>query len=449
MLNAHINQSDITGEVSGAFLLSVIRSFNNTIILPAASLDIQPSNIEPNRWYPYSYLINILNTIKDISPSAYVLFQAGVNFASIWVEQSLGGYMVDSGVDWLYKSDESGFNSVVCGGSRNEVGWCRLLSMDEITGIAVYENVMPFLPDYLKGFFYGGATLVDDMEYVESEITLSEPYAPNPLLIRTIVTIRFRLKSKDNAESLDTRINNLDLGSTLCLTPEEVQSVIWQNKALKYKATLRESYINELETMMLEAREILAKHEEMAVDLNAIFLERTKELQKMAIIDSLTNLYNRRHFDQILFSEFNRAKREKRSFVIAMLDIDYFKKYNDTYGHQAGDVVLQKIAQVLVKHNNRAGDFSFRTGGEEFAIITQLNNNENYIDYFTHICKSVEDLAIDHSENIKYKCVTISIGVIEVKNYEHLDTDKLYRLTDEQLYKAKSNGRDQVASDII
>lgn len=570
MINSNISNSDFTGEVSGAFILSIIQSFNNTIIFPVDALNLKLNNIEPDAWYPYSYLINTLSRINNTSPSKNILFQAGINFIRIWEEQNPDKTMVNSGLDWFYKIDKNGFNSVTRGGNKTELGWCHLLSMDEKAGIAVYENVMPLLPDFLNGVFYGGASLLDDIEYVESEITSSEPYEPNPLFLKTILTLRFLLKSKNKPDDLDSRINKLEFGSTLPLAQEEIQSVIWQNKASKYNASFRENYINDLETIIREGQAIQSKYKEMALDFNSILdhsndffyikdteyrfrvvnhnfakltghqhwteivgktdfdvfpqpiaqmyrdddekviklgqpvlnriesypkedgtegwvkssklpvfdengnilrmfgfsaditelfkmkenledrvRERTKELQEQAIKDSLTDLYNRRYFDQVLFSEFNRAKREKRSFVLAMLDIDFFKKYNDTYGHQAGDVVIQKIAQVLLDHTNRSGDYSFRTGGEEFAIITQASHDENYIDYFKHICKSIEDLNIEHIHNTNYHCVTISIGLIEVKNFENLNTDKLYQLTDQQLYKAKYNGRDQVVSSII
>ena len=177
--------------------------------------------------------------------------------------------------------------------------------------------------------------------------------------------------------------------------------------------------------------------------------EKDKKLQELTICDSLSRLYNRRHFDDVFSVEFDRAKREKKSFLFAMIDIDFFKKYNDNYGHQAGDEVIKKVSGVLSKYTKRAGDFSFRIGGEEFAIISQVSEGKEYIDYFNQICKSVEELNIEHNESMNHGCITISIGVIEVTNYDNLELDELYRLTDKQLYFAKEKGRNRVVSTIL
>lgn len=177
--------------------------------------------------------------------------------------------------------------------------------------------------------------------------------------------------------------------------------------------------------------------------------EKDKKLKELSIKDSLSKLYNRRYFDDIFKREFDRAKRMKQPFVFAMMDIDFFKQYNDTYGHQAGDEAIQKVSNVLLEYTKRAGDYSFRIGGEEFAVILQTQEDGTYIEYFQKICKSVEEMQIEHKKNIGYGCLTISIGVIKVVNYENMDFEILYKLTDEQLYLAKENGRNQVGSTII
>lgn len=163
----------------------------------------------------------------------------------------------------------------------------------------------------------------------------------------------------------------------------------------------------------------------------------------------MSQLYNRRYFDEIFTIEFDRAKRTKQSFIFAMIDIDFFKKYNDTYGHQAGDEAIRAVSKVLLNYTKRAGDYAFRIGGEEFAIISQSNDKEDYLKYLKNICTSVEELNIEHIKNSEYKRLTISIGSIEVINHNDITIDELYKLTDEQLYHAKENGRNQVASTIL
>ena len=189
----------------------------------------------------------------------------------------------------------------------------------------------------------------------------------------------------------------------------------------------------------------LYRHFELKKLINEL-KKKDKELKELSIRDGLSQLYNRRHFDEIFTIEFDRAKRTKQSFIFAMIDIDFFKKYNDTYGHQAGDEAIRAVSKVLLNYTKRAGDYAFRIGGEEFAIISQSNDKEDYLQYLKNICKSVEELNIEHIKNSEHKHLTISIGSIEVINHNDITIDKLYKLTDEQLYHAKENGRNQVAS---
>ena len=172
--------------------------------------------------------------------------------------------------------------------------------------------------------------------------------------------------------------------------------------------------------------------------------EQEIELKRLTIVDPLTGLYNRRHFDNVMLHEFDRAKRNNNQFVFALLDIDYFKKYNDTYGHQAGDDAIRQVSKILKNHTKRSGDFAFRVGGEEFAIILQSSNLEDSSSYFNKICKSIEELNIEHTQNLQYVHLTISIGVTNVSSYDNLTIDGLYKFTDEQLYHAKRNGRNKI-----
>ncbi len=169
-----------------------------------------------------------------------------------------------------------------------------------------------------------------------------------------------------------------------------------------------------------------------------------KKVEYLSITDELTNLYNRRHFNEVIEIEINRAKRENHSISLLMLDVDYFKKYNDTYGHHKGDKALSKIASVLHNNTNRANDFAFRLGGEEFAIITTSKTSDEILKYANKIRTEIINLEIEHEKNPIYKYITCSIGVIH-KDYNQLDvTSKdLYKLADEALYTAKSKGRNQ------
>lgn len=242
------------GEVAGSFLLGLVQSFYNLSILPQGGLTLNISPIDPTKWYAYSVLTETLRTVDNALPSSgNIFFRAGIHFLRIWYEDGPGKTMISSGLDWLYANKESGgYNSVVRGGSKDEIGWCNLQSIDEEAGIAVYENVTPLSLEYVKGVFYGGCILFDDMEFVNVDGTC-EPYILNPLLNKLIVTVRFRLKPRNAGQDLEARIEALKSGSSLRLTPEEVTSLIWRYKGLQYRKALDETYYYDINCILANA----------------------------------------------------------------------------------------------------------------------------------------------------------------------------------------------------
>ncbi|MBD3830598.1 MAG: GGDEF domain-containing protein [Arcobacter sp.] len=129
-----------------------------------------------------------------------------------------------------------------------------------------------------------------------------------------------------------------------------------------------------------------------------------------------------------------------------MVDIDYFKQYNDTYGHQKGDVALEDVARLLKNKTNRASDFAFRLGGEEFAIITTLEK-EKAIEFAQILRTEIENLKIEHKASDISKHLTISIGLVSKNANEVENSDKLYKEADDNLYEAKKQGRNTVFFD--
>jgi len=162
-----------------------------------------------------------------------------------------------------------------------------------------------------------------------------------------------------------------------------------------------------------------------------------KAIEELSITDPLTKLYNRRHFDQILEKELRLATRNKSSVSLAIIDIDYFKKYNDCYGHPAGDQALVQIAQIFSQSLNRPNDYIFRLGGEEFGFIFSNFNHEQTVYFLDHIRTQVENLNIPHAESDIGEHVTISIGAHISSNDHRLDSSQLYIKADEALYQAK------------
>ena len=168
-----------------------------------------------------------------------------------------------------------------------------------------------------------------------------------------------------------------------------------------------------------------------------------KHIEELSITDELTKIYNRRFFNIKIEEEINRAKRDKKELCLIILDIDFFKQYNDTYGHQEGDIVLKSVANVLKNKTNRADDFAFRVGGEEFVIITHIEKDK-VLNYANSIKDDIENLKIEHSGNKASKYVTISLGVVCKNAIEINSSEELYKQADINLYEAKRSGRNCV-----
>ena len=169
-----------------------------------------------------------------------------------------------------------------------------------------------------------------------------------------------------------------------------------------------------------------------------------KKVEYLSITDELTGLKNRRCFNQTIKEEINRAKRDNNYLAFLMLDIDYFKKYNDTYGHQAGDEALRKVSKILKKNTKRVSDFAFRLGGEEFALIFTSENKYKSLEYANKIKKDISNLQIEHKTSKVSEHLTASVGLIVKEGKDITSSDELYKLADEALYEAKNSGRNKI-----
>lgn len=168
-----------------------------------------------------------------------------------------------------------------------------------------------------------------------------------------------------------------------------------------------------------------------------------KYIEHLSITDELTQLYNRRFFNSKIIEEINRAKRENNNFSFLIMDIDYFKQYNDAYGHQQGDLALEKVANILKTRTSRASDFAFRLGGEEFGIITALDKTK-VIEFANLIKDEIENLQIEHRASKISKYLTISIGIVLKEGEAITNSDLLYKEADDCLYEAKRLGRNSI-----
>ncbi len=170
----------------------------------------------------------------------------------------------------------------------------------------------------------------------------------------------------------------------------------------------------------------------------------SRRLNELVTMDELTGLYNRRQFNVSLEQELHRCMREECTLMLAVIDVDYFKKYNDTYGHPKGDSVLATLGSVLNKHSRRATEFAFRIGGEEFALISSLNDKEAGMALMHKIVEDIARQAIHHQGNPPMNLVTVSIGITYLSAGEVLTEEEIYQQADKALYQAKGQGRNQI-----
>lgn len=168
-----------------------------------------------------------------------------------------------------------------------------------------------------------------------------------------------------------------------------------------------------------------------------------KLIEIISITDGLTNIYNRRYFDEIFPKIINSAKRKDELVSFLFMDIDHFKQYNDNYGHQKGDEVLIEVAKCLKNSLHRSSDIAFRLGGEEFAIVYLSETKEKAFEFANIVKNNIENLNIKHEFNSASAYITASIGLI-CKNANDIIINEIYKQADYLLYEAKRNGRNQV-----
>ncbi|HEX8596201.1 MAG TPA: diguanylate cyclase [Pseudomonas sp.] len=173
-------------------------------------------------------------------------------------------------------------------------------------------------------------------------------------------------------------------------------------------------------------------------------LERSnRQLAAMSATDGLTGIPNRRQFDETLATQWGRARRKGQPLMLAMVDVDWFKQYNDHYGHQAGDEVLRRVASELTTHVRRSGDFVARYGGEEFAIILQSTSEEHAMAFTDMLCREIEQLQLPH-EMSPLKYLSVSMGVAVVTPDSDASMTGFLKAADTALYRAKQQGRNRV-----
>jgi diguanylate cyclase (GGDEF)-like protein/PAS domain S-box-containing protein len=200
----------------------------------------------------------------------------------------------------------------------------------------------------------------------------------------------------------------------------------------KHSEEQLKKYREQLEQQVAQRTEALAK--------------ANRKLAQLAREDALTGIANRRVFDEVLTQEIRRARRNKTPLSLIICDIDYFKNYNDTYGHLAGDRCLQKVAKAIESGFQRAGELVARYGGEEFAIILPLLDSAAAMERAENIRQAIWDLSVTHESSEIAQRVSVSLGVATTQGEAALNLQALVHAADNALYIAKHNGRNCVAN---
>ncbi|GMQ97287.1 MAG: hypothetical protein BMS9Abin15_0994 [Gammaproteobacteria bacterium] len=185
---------------------------------------------------------------------------------------------------------------------------------------------------------------------------------------------------------------------------------------------------------------------------SAMVLVQTRErlqgavdyLAHISLIDGLTGIANRRGFDAFFQKEWSRARRNGENLALVMLDVDFFKQYNDAYGHQAGDECLKRIATVIDNSVRRSADLAARIGGEEFAILLPGTGLNGASSLASQIRATIGKLQIPHEDSPIARFVTLSAGVAAIRANRRTDPAMLFQAADQALYTAKKEGRNVV-----
>jgi len=223
-----------------------------------------------------------------------------------------------------------------------------------------------------------------------------------------------------------------------------------ETKSGNYRNRMQPEGNDELTVLTQEFNEMANKIDRHNAQLEDRVNERTRDLAEansklkaLSLTDGLTGIANRRHFDETLLSELNRAVRTQTPLALMMVDVDFFKDYNDFYGHQEGDACLRRVANLLQVHSRRASDLVARYGGEEFVLIAADTDVATALALAESIRTSLEAMQLPH-ERSPLGCVTISVGVVVVVPDEAQTPEMLGRMADKAMYRAKGQGRNQV-----
>jgi diguanylate cyclase (GGDEF)-like protein len=317
--------------------------------------------------------------------------------------------------------------------------------------------LIPSMEDTEHWMIVAQASVLDQqarLERIPMETASTVCEAVVRYVIRTRQSLTLDDALQDDAFGNDPYVHRQRVRSVLCLpllAQNQLKAVLYleNNKLTGAFLAGRVEILN-----MLAAQAAIAiENAQLYENLERQVAERTRELseanrrlQQLSDCDGLTGIANRRKFDAVWEVEWQRAARQALPVAIAMIDVDHFKAFNDHYGHQAGDVCLQQVAQALAATAQRSSDLVARYGGEEFVVVLPNLSAQQSLHIAERLRAAVEDLGIAHVGNSAAPVVTISIGVAWRTPGLNDPSSELLAEADALLYQAKNQGRNRVAS---
>ncbi len=207
-----------------------------------------------------------------------------------------------------------------------------------------------------------------------------------------------------------------------------------------------EDYSQSLEQTVSNRTQSLEQEIQRRAAAEIALQSANQELQQLAYLDGLTQIANRRQFDECMAQEWRRLKRDHLPLSLILCDVDYFKQYNDAYGHQAGDDCLRRVATAIAATARRSPDLAARYGGEEFAMLLPNTSLEGALEVARQIQIHIQSLQLPHQQSKISQYVTASFGVTSIVPTETITPETFLLRVDQALYQAKASGRDRIVT---
>jgi len=324
-----------------------------------------------------------------------------------------------------------------------------------------YDIISKYYKDGNEHLFFVSFHIDEIVEILQS----TQPMKHNLILVNKQQNNLIEITSQDSIEKQNNRLNHKMTGAEnlRVLSSTEVKGSDWHitdmNDIDLFKDYKKKIFIESIVAyyiftiIVLFMRNILLKQdekrtiaEEQLQKNHTQIKDLNNQLELLSRTDSLTGLYNRRYFDEMILQEWNRCSRSQQPLSCILMDIDYFKDYNDTYGHQSGDKCLKNLSLVMQDTFRRAGDIVARYGGEEFIIIMSDTNKEEAEATITLFRNELKKLRILNKASSVDEYVTISCGLVTQIPSQSDSIESFIRKADKALYQAKDYGRNQCVS---